>query len=208
MTRTKKSPLEKLATLAPKEKPATHSPKQGRKRASRGFQGGKLSRLYVDRYLGHYGIEYTSKQKGGVTIYRLAQCVFDPGHTRNEAAINQDDQGLITYKCFHNSCQGKHWADARQIISGDNKLAQFCEGYDPDWTPPRGRGRPPKKKGTQEAMTGPPGDDKEFLIVNPENGRGRFIPGRMANYLEEHLKPIVFEGKRLTPCGSTWPMGC
>jgi len=155
----------------------------------------------------HYGIDYTPKQKGDVTIYRLARCLFDPGHTKNEAAINQDGQGLITYQCFHNSCHGNHWADARQIISGDNRLAQFCEGYDPDWTPPRKRGRP-RKKPVQEAMTGPPGGEKEFLVINPQNGRGRFNPARMANYLEEHLKPIIYEGKHFTdlfykydPCG-------
>lgn len=152
----------------------------------------------MGRYLDHYAVDYTIKQKDDVTIYRLARCVFDSGHTKNDAAINQSSQGMITYKCFHNSCQGNHWADARQIISGDNSVAQFCEGYDPNWTPPpRRRGRP-RKKPPGEPKTSPSGGEKDFLIINPENGRARFNPARMANHLEEHLKPIIFEGKHFS----------
>ncbi len=191
------SPLRKLLSLAPKEKKATQAPRQSQKGTPSGAQAADLGRLDVGRYLDHYGVDYTLKQKGDVTIYRLARCVFDLGHTKNEAAINQDGQGLITYKCFHNSCQGNHWADARQIISGDNSVAQFCEGYDPNWTPPRRRGRP-RKMPVEEPKTGLPGGEKDFLVINPKTGNAKFIPARMANYLEEHLKPIIYEGKHFT----------
>ena len=129
----KKSPLENLAGLAPEERKPATSPKKGKNFSSRGAQRSDLGPLNVGKYLDHYGIQYDIKQAGGVTIYRLSQCIFDPSHRKNEAAVNQDQNGLITYQCFHNSCQGKQWADAREIISGNENLARFCDGYDPDW---------------------------------------------------------------------------
>jgi P4 family phage/plasmid primase-like protien len=190
------SPLEKLAALAPKEEKTTQTPWPIRKGSPGGAQTSDLGRLHVDRYLDHYGIGYSVKQKGDVTIYALERCVFDSGHTKNEAAINQASNGLLTYKCFHNSCQGKYWTDARKIISGDNSIAQFHEEYDPNWTPPRKRGRPRKTDPQDETV--PPGDEKQFLIVNEKSGKAKFIPARMANYLEDQLKPIIFEGKHFS----------
>jgi hypothetical protein len=58
----------------------------------------------------------------------LETCLFNPDHAGNEAAIGQAADGKLYYKCFHNSCQGRTWAEARQIISGDDKLGQFMVG--------------------------------------------------------------------------------
>lgn len=56
-------------------------------------------------------------------------CLFDPSHTKKEASIIQDASGLITYQCFHNSCRDRTWHEARQKISGNDNLAQFCKDY-------------------------------------------------------------------------------
>ena len=118
--------LEWLASLAPKEEaPAPVQP--------RVQPNNSLGRMDVQAYLGHYGIEIVkTKQKAGATLYCLKHCVFDPGHVNNEASIVQATDGKLLYQCFHNSCQGKTWHDARQVISGDDSLAQFCAGYDPE----------------------------------------------------------------------------
>lgn len=82
--------------------------------------GGKLD---VMAYLSRYGIPVVGeKRHGTATMYLLERCVFDDGHTGKEAAIMQDDSGKLLYQCFHDSCQGKTWHDARQIISGSDYI--------------------------------------------------------------------------------------
>ena len=45
-----------------------------------------------------------------------------PNHSPNESAIGQTKNGKLFYQCFHNSCEGKTWKEARKIISGDDKI--------------------------------------------------------------------------------------
>ena len=119
--------LEWLASLAPKEE--TTSPVQLRLKPS----NNSLGRMDVQAYLSHYGIETVkTKQQAGATFYCLKHCVFDPEHAHNDSAIVQDNDGMLTYQCFHNSCEGRTWKEARQVISGDDSLAQFCDGYNPE----------------------------------------------------------------------------
>lgn len=42
---------------------------------------------------------------------------------KDEAAIVQTPDGKLLYQCFHDSCKGKTWHDARQIISGDDRIS-------------------------------------------------------------------------------------
>jgi hypothetical protein len=65
------------------------------------------------------------KAHGGAVLYCLEECMFDSSHSGNEAAIGQTADGLLYYQCFHNSCKGRTWAEARQIISGNDNLWQF-----------------------------------------------------------------------------------
>jgi len=87
-------------------------------------------RVDVRAYLNHYGREIIKeKNQNGWTLYCLKECVFDPSHTPNEAYIGQEDAtGKLSGSCFHNSCKGKGWDEARQIISGNAKLTQFMSG--------------------------------------------------------------------------------
>lgn len=82
----------------------------------------------VEAYLNFYGIRYKVKQNDQGTLYALDECLFDPAHKTNEASIIQLSDGKLLYQCFHNSCQGKGWKDARERISGKDSLAQFMEG--------------------------------------------------------------------------------
>lgn len=87
-------------------------------------------RLDLPEYLFHYGVEYTIKQNGVGVKFLLEKCLFDSSHINGEAAIIMGADGMLTYYCFHNSCQGRTWADARQIISGDASLKEFMVGGD------------------------------------------------------------------------------
>ncbi len=85
--------------------------------------------LNVQAYLEHYGRKLLHvKTNGGSTLYVLECCIFDPSHAGGEAAIGQTEDGKLFYQCFHDSCKGKTWKDARRIISGDDKLGRFMPG--------------------------------------------------------------------------------
>jgi len=92
-------------------------------------------KLDVEKYLTEYGIEYSIKTKGNRMLYCLRQCLFTSEHGHGDvpgdAAITQELSGKLGYHCFHNSCFDKTWKEARQIISGDQPIFQFCEGYVP-----------------------------------------------------------------------------
>jgi len=87
-------------------------------------------RLNVEDYLAKYGVLLkTVKNIGSSTFYVLETCVFDESHTGGESAIVQTAEGKLLYQCFHNSCQGRTWHEARAIISGDDRL--FPESVTP-----------------------------------------------------------------------------
>ena len=174
--------LKKIAALAPKEDETKDTPgkARGKKKASRASSQSDLGPLDVEKYLSHYSIPFSKKKAAHKTIYRLKTCLFDPSHKKNEASIVQDDTGLLTYQCFHNSCKNSTWQAARKIISGEETLAPFCEGYDPSW-------QPSKKK----SLIHP---EKPYLSVN-EKGRVGFNPQLMAGFLDKKLAPFVYDLK-------------
>ncbi|MCX5887981.1 MAG: DUF3987 domain-containing protein, partial [Deltaproteobacteria bacterium] len=93
-------------------------------------------RLDVEDYLRHYGVEVVMvKPHGDATLYCLAECIFDPAHSGNESAIGQAVDGTLFYQCFHKSCQGRTWAEARRKISGDDKLGEFISGRSVGYEP-------------------------------------------------------------------------
>lgn len=79
----------------------------------------------LDAYLTRYEIVYNKKQNGGGTLYVLDECLFDSSHGKGEASIGQAADGKLFYQCFHNSCCDRTWKDARERISGSEKLDKF-----------------------------------------------------------------------------------
>ena len=110
--------LKKLAATIPgREKPQAEKPE-----ATSG-------RFDVESYLTRYGVNLVQvKPHGGGVLFCLQECLFDPSHNGNEAAIGQTGEGKLFYHCFHNSCKGRTWAEARAKISGDDKLTEFIVG--------------------------------------------------------------------------------
>jgi len=85
--------------------------------------------LDVVAYLEHYGRKVLgAKPNGDGTFYLLDECVFDSNHRKGQASIGKTYGGKLFYKCFHDSCQGRTWAEAREIISGKDKLDRFMSG--------------------------------------------------------------------------------
>jgi hypothetical protein len=86
-------------------------------------------RVDIERYSTDHGrtIVKVKPHKDG-TLYCLDECVFDSNHTSNEAAIFQGPDGKLTYQCFHESCTGRTWKHARQVISGSVSLEPWMAG--------------------------------------------------------------------------------
>jgi P4 family phage/plasmid primase-like protien len=141
-----KKQLKSLAALAPaadgtipaKKKagaPKTTKKKGKTKPMPKEYEN--LGKLRVDEYLSQYGVGVHSiEQKGSETYYILDHCVFDSTHLAKDAAIKQGDDGTLRYTCFHDSCSGRTWKEARAIISGDASVMELHENFDPTFSPP------------------------------------------------------------------------
>jgi putative DNA primase/helicase len=83
-------------------------------------------KLDMGKYLTHYGIKFEIKEGDGCRIYQLYKCPFSENHTEGDglghAVIVQRDDGLLTFHCKHAHCSDKTWIDAREAISGKDKL--------------------------------------------------------------------------------------
>ncbi|MBC2712653.1 MAG: hypothetical protein HGJ94_17200 [Desulfosarcina sp.] len=222
--------LKKLAAMAPKaDKPpetgAGQGVGKGKKSSTPGSKGAKktgkarkfdqskesdLGPLDVAMYLSHYGREVigTKTTRNGGTQYLLAECIFDPSHKREASIVANDRPPYLTYQCFHNSCKGHTWKDARAAISGNDGLAPFCAGYDPNWQPPGTKDPgplatpppplviPPPETIPMEADPAdpplpPPAEiDPDMFFKSGKRGPV-FVPAYMANYFARYFGPIV-----------------
>jgi RecA-family ATPase len=83
-------------------------------------------RVDVEAYLAGYGVALHSiKDYRGGKMYCLEECVFNKTHTPNDASIIQGPDGKIFFQCFHDSCNGLRWEDAKRVISGDAPLTKY-----------------------------------------------------------------------------------
>jgi len=58
----------------------------------------------------------------------LEECIFNSDHNRGESSVILNSDGKICYHCFHNSCQGKTWKEAREKLEGGPRkfFCKFC----------------------------------------------------------------------------------
>ena len=115
--------LQALIAEAPKGEP------QAERTGNATNTGAADGKVDLAGYFDKYGVKVKRvKQHGGATLYVLDTCLFDQSHTGGESAIGQTADGVLFYQCFHNSCKGRTWADARRIISGSDSLRDFSTG--------------------------------------------------------------------------------
>lgn len=99
------APMEALTALAatlPAEAPKAAAP-------GRAFD--------LQLWLQEHGIEVKSSGPyDGGARYILKQCPFNPEHGGTSAAIFQGADGKLGFKCQHNGCHDKKWADVRELF--------------------------------------------------------------------------------------------
>ena len=216
--------FKKLSALAtPTATPTANTGKRGRPAApmlppppgTTVIKPGELGPIDMEKYLANFGIAYSVKEKsdkahGPATLYCLDTCLFNPDHGKGEASIVVPRHGAIKYQCFHDSCKGKGWKDARRIISGDRKLAEFCTGYDPNWQPNHMRtgtgildnlpelytNAPALQNGVGAGVSLPKPQDfdpREFF--EKKGRRPVFVPARVVKYVTYYLHPLYYTGE-------------
>jgi len=126
------APVESLQALA-----ATAPEPEAPKRAAR-TRHDRSQPLDIGAWLEQHGIEIKRIEpyKDG-TRYILKSCPFNPGHTGTSAAVFQAADGALGFKCQHNSCSDKTWADLRKLKEpGYRDRKNGHHEYQPDNTLP------------------------------------------------------------------------
>lgn len=104
-----KEALERLAAMKPDEPEVESSSYIGTK-------NGKQS-LDVAKWLSEHGIKVKLTAPWGdkATKYILEPCPFDSAHTGTSVAVFQFANGAISFRCLHNGCNDRTWADLRKL---------------------------------------------------------------------------------------------
>ncbi|MBV6429778.1 MAG: hypothetical protein KIPDCIKN_04353 [Haliscomenobacter sp.] len=97
------------------QKPGRASAKQPR--ANRKIPKGITRFDDLPAYLDAAGIAYKDVQvwDGGTRIV-LEECIFDASHTGSSASLGRTKEGVLFYKCQHESCSALGWKEARAKI--------------------------------------------------------------------------------------------
>lgn len=70
----------------------------------------------IESWMQEHGIRYDRKSGNDCTIYPLEECPFNHSHRNGDSKIFKYNNGAISFKCHHNSCQGKKWQDVRELL--------------------------------------------------------------------------------------------
>jgi replicative DNA helicase len=114
------------------------------------------------------GVGYSVKAKPYGTVYALDRCLTSDAHADGAAVLEFAD-GKVIYRCQHNGCAGKRWADAKAALDVPPR-------------PGRAAGAPPDDGAPHPAETTArrPEPNSEQYPENSENGHrgGRYQEGR------------------------------
>lgn len=150
--------------------------------------------LNLPGYLSHYGVgvQKVKDYEGGILCVLEEGCLFDSSHVGGEAAIGQTREGKLYYQCFHNSCKGRTWSDARKRISGDAPLHAFMPGS------PKPSGR---KLDSARGATREKSEHIEAFHATDLGNAKRLVArhGENIRYVSAWGKWLVWDGRRWAP---------
>lgn len=80
----------------------------------------------VQSFLARGGIDATGPdQHNGALRWKLKTCPFNLDHGPTESAVFLNPEGILGFRCMHNSCQDKHWKDLRALVDGDRQRLSY-----------------------------------------------------------------------------------
>jgi hypothetical protein len=80
--------------------------------------GNAWGRFDLPAFLSRLGIAYERDVHEGADRYKLEHCPFNPEHGRGEAAVFQQPDARLGFRCQHNSCADRGWQDVRALVDG------------------------------------------------------------------------------------------
>jgi len=82
----------------------------------------KKSSFDVREFLRKYNVVVKEEKPWrDCALVALENCIFDSSHQGNESGVLIHPSGKLTYQCFHDSCKGKTWPQARESLEGPRK---------------------------------------------------------------------------------------
>jgi P4 family phage/plasmid primase-like protien len=74
------------------------------------------------------GVTRSEPWDGTGRRYILSQCIFDSSHSGTEAVLGKSPSGAVFYKCQHDSCASKRWADVKEHFEPRSKKRKDRSG--------------------------------------------------------------------------------
>lgn len=102
---------------------------------------------------------WTDPEGGKWDLAILEECPFDSSHNRGEARVGVREDGKRTFRCFHNSCQGKDWQALRDLWEPGRAQQEHYRGPGP-----MGTSEPHIKAVSLDDFLGAVGLDSDFTI--------------------------------------------
>lgn len=91
------------------------------------YQDNLGQKFDVRSFLASHGILIRQEKSwNDCTLLILENCVFNCEHDKGESCVVVHPDGMLSYQCYHNSCQGKTWLDLRAAV-GDAKKQPLCK---------------------------------------------------------------------------------
>ncbi len=178
--------LEQLAALAPMAE------RQGQRAAGSPGTGGGPPRP-LRELLTSKGINWRERVKPGFTVLELDRCLTSTDHT-DGAALFELITGAVAYKCHHNGCAGKAWADVRERFGvGQRAQRPALESPSGPEQPGEGLERPPGKEFRPNSLPPHKGE-----VENETN----FCPVSATTLLTETSTPMRWVWDRYLPEGT------
>ena len=83
-------------------------------------------------FIEKYGIVVArvEEESGKGTTRHLAECPFNPDHKNGDAGLIQFESGAVAFKCFHDSCADREWADVRRLFDPNKSPDDLPTDFD------------------------------------------------------------------------------
>ena len=78
------------------------------------------SKFNLDEFLVRLDIPFQKDRHDGRDRYKLDHCPFNTDHGKGDAALFRSDEGVLGFKCMHDSCTDKGWRDVRALVDGSS----------------------------------------------------------------------------------------